>query len=208
MPYLCKDMNSLEANNIKLHENVIIADADFIDNVAFDLTVNFERMLGRKIPKADMAQWVINVGLDGGMKPGEQTTEVILIYNKVKPRLDNFLPADLTTELNNQAFNDNRFGEFIFTAYPTEEIVTKEDFFTDMARTICNHKDVKRVMLIPDTDNADTWDGLRRALKDIDEDKHVTVFAMQPLTGGNFRQEILGYSLTNALGVRGDEFKE
>ena len=37
-------------------ENIIIADADYIDRVAFHLTVNFERMIGRRIPKADMAQ--------------------------------------------------------------------------------------------------------------------------------------------------------
>ena len=38
-------------------ENVILADADYADSVAFDLIVNFERMLGRRIPQADMVQW-------------------------------------------------------------------------------------------------------------------------------------------------------
>ena len=33
----------------------------------------------------------------------------------------------------------------------------------------------------------------------------MTVFAMQPMAGGNFRQEILGYSLMAALGISGDE---
>jgi hypothetical protein len=33
----------------------------------------------------------------------------------------------------------------------------------------------------------------------------VTLFAMQPLEGGNFKQEILGYSLMNALGIKGNE---
>ena len=28
---------------------------------------------------------------------------------------------------------------------------------------------------------------------------------MQPLEGGNFKQEILGYSLMNALGIKGSE---
>ena len=30
--------------------NVILVDADFLDNVAFDFTVNFERMLERRLP--------------------------------------------------------------------------------------------------------------------------------------------------------------
>ena len=189
-------MNSLEANDIKLQENIIIADAEYIDNVAFDLIVNFERMLGRKIPKADMAQWAINIGLDGGMKPGRQTTGVILIHDKN------------TEQLNNQAFYDESFGEFTFTAYPTEAMVTKQDFLTDMARTICNHKDVKRVMLIPNAENEQALDHLRRMLKDVDDDKHVTLFTMQPTLGGRFRQELLGYSLTNAMGVKADEFRD
>ena len=47
---------------------------------------------------------------------------------------------------------------------------------------------------------------MRHALRDVDdEDKRVTLFAMQPLEGGNFRQEILGYSLMNALGIKGSE---
>ena len=28
---------------------------------------------------------------------------------------------------------------------------------------------------------------------------------MQPLEGGNFKQEILGYSLMNSLGIKGNE---
>ena len=34
-----------------------------------------------------------------------------------------------------------------------------------------------------------------------------TVCAFQPMPGGNFRQEILGYSLMNALGIKADELK-
>ena len=57
-------MNTLDTNNIKWSENVIIADADYIDRVAFDLTVNFERMINRRIQPADMAQWAVCIALD------------------------------------------------------------------------------------------------------------------------------------------------
>ena len=33
----------------KWSENVILVDADYVDRVAFNLIVNFERMLGRRI---------------------------------------------------------------------------------------------------------------------------------------------------------------
>ena len=54
----------------KWSKNVILVDADYVDRVAFNLIVNFERMLGRRIPQADMAKWIDCVALDGGMRPG------------------------------------------------------------------------------------------------------------------------------------------
>ena len=49
-------------------ENVILADGDYIDRVAFNLIVNFERMLGRRIPQADTARWAECIALDGGLR--------------------------------------------------------------------------------------------------------------------------------------------
>ena len=65
--------------NEKWSENIIIADADYVDKVAFDLIVNFERMIGRRIPKADMARWIDCIALDGGLRPGNNITEVLMI---------------------------------------------------------------------------------------------------------------------------------
>lgn len=42
----------------------ILIDADFIDQLAFELTVNFERMLERRVQKLDIAHWVDCLMLD------------------------------------------------------------------------------------------------------------------------------------------------
>ena len=64
-------------------------------------------------------------------------------------------------------------------------------------------------MLIPDTEKEGVYDGIRQVLRYVDDDaKRVTVFTMQPMEGGNFRQEILGYSLMSALGIRSEEIGE
>lgn len=47
-------MNMPNTQNVKLSENIILADADYIDLVTFRLSVQFERMVGRRIPKADL----------------------------------------------------------------------------------------------------------------------------------------------------------
>lgn len=195
--------NDLTQNGIQ-SENVIIADADYIDKVAFDLIVNFERMIGRRIPPADMARWIDCVALDGGIREGEQETQVVLIHNKKNRKLENFAPSDHDKELNGKAFKDN-LGEFIINSIPVENIVSHEDMFIDTLSLVCSQKDVKRIMVVPDAESY--YDRVRQTLRNVDENKHVTVFAMQPMQGGNFRQEILGYSLMNALGISANELK-
>ena len=199
---------NIDNSNIKWTENVIIADADYIDKVAFDLIVNFERMINRRIQPANMAQWAVCIALDGGLREGEHETQVVLIHDKQSMAMKNFRPANYEKDLNAQAFKDDKLGEFIISSYPTEEkMVGKDDFLVDVARTVCNAKEVKRVMIIPNSEVGDAYDRLRDMLRQVDDEKRVTLFAMQPLLGGNFRQEILGYSLMNALGISADEIK-
>lgn len=187
----------------KWPENVMIVDADYIDKVAFNLIVNFERMIGRRIPNADLAHWIDCIALDGGVREGDQHTSVVFIHDKHQQQLQNFQPASYQEELHEKAFHD-KLGEFMMYTLPVEsELVEKEEFLIDVVNTISNLKEVKRIMIVSDTDNG--YDNLRHALRQVDEEKHVTVFAMQPLPGGNFKQEILGFSLMSALGIQNSE---
>lgn len=188
----------------KWSENVILVDADYVDSVAFDLTVNFERMIGRRIPKADMARWIDCVALDGGIREGSHETQVVLIHGKRRTQMENFAPGDYAGELDGKAFRDT-LGEFQLSALPVEDdVTTAADLFIESLEVISNIKEVKRIMVIPDAEKI--YDRVRETLRRVDdEEKRITVFAMQPMTGGNFRQEILGYSLMQALGIRADE---
>ena len=197
-------MNNNTLTKANWSENVIIVDADYVDRVAFDLIVNFERMIGRRIHKADLAKWIDCVALDGGLREGEHDTQVVLIHDKKQAALDNFVPANYDDELNGKAFNDH-LGEFTVSSFPVEDITTATDFFLDTVAMVCAQKEVKRVMIIPDAENRALYADLRHTLQRVDDEKRITVFAMQPMEGGNFRQEILGYSLMNALGIRAEE---
>lgn len=185
-------------------ENVIIADADYVDAVAFDLIVNFERIIGRRIPKADMARWIDCIALDGGLRPGEHATQVVLLHGEGRSRLENFEPGDYAADLDGKAFSDN-LGEFTFSSLPAVKPTGGGSLFTEAVEVVCAAPEVKRVMLIPNAELI--YDDVRRALSRVADDKRVTVFAMQPMAGGNFRQEILGYSLMSALGIKAEEIK-
>ena len=193
--------NSIQ--DIRWSENVILVDADYVDKVAFNLIVNFERMLGRRIPQADITRWIDCVALDGGIREGEHETQVILLHSAKKSQLDNFTPGKFE-ELSGKAFKDH-LGEFLINAYPVEDIVGSEQHFCDMLQLVSSQKEVKRVIVIPDSEQEHIYNKVRATLKQVDEEKRITLLAMQPMANWNFRQEILGYSLLAALGISSDE---
>lgn len=187
-------------------ENVIIADADYIDAVAFNLIVNFERMIGRRIPKADMARWIDCIALDGGLREGQHNTQVVLLHSENRKQMENFTPGNFSDELDGKAFSDN-LGEFVISSLPAVTPTGGGNLFTEAVGVVCTAPEVKRVMIIPNAEKI--YDDIRMTLNRIDDDENrITVFAMQPMPGGNFRQEILGYSLMSALGIRADEIKQ
>ena len=190
-------------------ENVILVDADYVDKVAFILIVNFERMLERQVPKADMARWLECVALDGGLRPGGSgTTLVVLIHSGGKAQLDNFVPGHFSGELDGKAFM-GQLGEFSINAYPIEAIADGDSFFDEALQLVMTQKEVKRVMVIPNAEDSYIYNKVRETIRRADDDeKRITVFAMQPMPGGSFRQEILGYSLMAALGIRSEEIRE
>lgn len=204
-------MNAPNTDNLRLSENFILVDADYVDRVAFNLIVNFERMLGRKMPCVDLSQWVVDVALDGGLRENgqEHETQLMLLHDEQHSQLDNFRPAHFTKELNGQAFRDAHLGEFIVNAFATGHLVDKDEYMLETLRTLLAHPEVKRIMVIPNGEEGDIYDRLRHELRHFnDEGRHVTLFAMQPMEGGNFQQENLGFSLTDALGVRPEEFNK
>ena len=199
--YLCS------MNETKWKENVILVDADYVDKVAFDLTVNFERMIGRRIPKADMAQWLECLALDGGLRhqpsaiSHQPSIQVVLLHKQ--PKMENFNPG-LPEELDGKAFT-GPLGEFLISCVKVEDLTTMDDLFVDSLQVISNAAEVKRLIVVPDAEHI--YNKVREGLRHANDEKRITVLAMQPMEGGNFRQEILGYSLMAALGIRSDELK-
>lgn len=203
-------INISDADKVKLSENIIVADADYVDYVAFQLSVQFERIIGRRIPKADMSQWAVDIALDGGLRDDGKNheTQLVLVHEKANPQMENFRPSVYDTELNAQAFADERFGEFLVNSVAVGDVVGKDDYILDTIRLVLGHEEVKRLMIIPNAEQGTLYDEVQSVLRSSDTEQRITVFAMQPMPGGNFRQEILGYSVMNALGIKADELNK
>lgn len=213
-------------------ENLIVADADYVDRTAFDLIVNFERMLERRVPQADLARWLECLALDGGAErtgnagnPGQTgnsgnpgplpQTQVVLMYPSSKARMENFVPGGLRDEIDGQAFS-GPLGEFLLSAVeePSTALSGGADYLTDVVRLACQQPEVRRIMVVV---GETQYNKVRAMLLRLDDElsaqgsgpllsqKRLTLFTMQALPGGPFRQEMLGYSLMAALGISGDE---
>lgn len=201
-------MNFDEGKTVKWAENLIVADADYIDHVALLLSADFERMLGRRVGAADLAQWLVCIALDGGLRPGDNQVEVALVHDKATSTLENFIPSSLSGEIDGKAFRDANLGEFAINTVAVEPMTTKDELMADLVGEALAHSEVKRVMVVPDGEAGDSWDLLRQTLhRQADDAKVVTLFAMQPMPGGNFRQEMLGYSMLQALGIKAEEIQ-
>lgn len=187
----------------KWSETVILVDADYLDRVAFDLIVNFERMIDRRIPAGDLCHWLDCIALDGGLRPGDNCIQAVFTHTKGKKGFDNMRPGQFATDLNGQAFRDN-LGEFMLSSFPVEEVVSAHDFYVQALEALADAREVKRLLVVADMDAA--GDRVRRIAADT-EGKDITLFTMQPVAGRGFAQEILGYSLMSALGIRGEEIK-
>ena len=173
--------------------NIILVDTAHLDHVAFDLIVNFERMLGRQIPQGDFPKWLDCIALDGGLRPADNETRVYLIHPKAQTQLQHLLPCDFAEELNGKAFRDE-LGEFALNAYGVRVMVIADlDGMTDESAHFAQR--IKALCANPPKD--DKGNELPR--------KDITLFTMQPIMGRGFQQELLGYSLMAALGINGNE---
>lgn len=207
----------MNQHETKWSANVILVDADYLDNVARNLIERFERLLGRQIAKGSMTVWADCVALDGGLRPGDNQIQVVIIHPKEKRGLNHLDPSDFAEHLSGKAFKDN-IGEFVFDCYPAEEeFVDYDDFFVDALQLITAQKEVKRLMVVTHAENALLYNKVREVLNGADEEKAITIFSMQPATDGEspsdgmqgkkIKQEILGYSLMAALGIKAEEIE-
>lgn len=188
----------------KWNENVILVQADYADRVASNLVANLGQMLKRPIPKADLAQWIVCMALDGGLQVGKNEVNVIFIHSKEKKAFTYFLPADFQEDLDGKSFDDAQLGTFELSSLQIENLIPGGEFFVQVFETLADAKEIKRMVVVPDLTTC--RDDLFSVWKKIKE-KELLLLTMEPVNDEQIRQDLLGYSLMHAMGIRSEEFK-
>lgn len=189
--------------NSKWAPVVVLVDADYLDRVAADLTLNFGRMIGRSIAKADLCHWLDCVLLDGALRPGHNKVQVHMLHAKQKAALEHFQPSRFDEDLNGLSFDDN-LGHFSLFAFPVEDVVRSDEFFLQSLTMLADAAEVEKLLVVGDTQS------YGKGMVDICQNtdgKDITLFAMEPVMGQGFKTEILGYSLMSAMGISADELR-
>ncbi len=193
-------------------EIVVLVDCSFVDALLKDFTVNFSRMIGRRLEKADLCHWLDCLLLDAGINEGDHQTFTVFIHDKLSKGMPQMNPGQFE-QLNGQAFKD-QLGEFVMSCYPVEEITTTSEFMTESVRAAMEAPDVKRILVVGDMLSygdslkkavLDTEQALAQSEKPVDK-KEITLFTMNPVgSTASYNEVILGYSVMSALGIRSDE---
>lgn len=193
-------------------EIVVLVDCAFMDALLKDFTVNFSRMIGRTLDKADLCHWLDCLLLDAGIQDGGHQNFVAFIHNKGAKGMAQMNPGQFD-QLNGQAFKD-QLGEFVMSCYPVEDMTTTSEFMTESVRAAMEAPDVKRILVVGDTmaygsEMEKAIFDTRKASENSENPmtpKEITVFTMQPTGSATlFKEVILGYSVMSALGIRSEE---
>ena len=201
-----KDENktNIDANNI------IIVDADYLEEVTGILKGGFEKSLGRTFGKSDIAQWTDCVALDGGLEPGDNKSAVILFHDNKKKELFHYVPSVYEEDLNNKAFKDN-LGEFVFTSIAVENNALRGEMISETITVFGAEKTVKRITVVADVEKyyKDIENGLSDYRKKNKENNiDFTAVTMHMKNDWKENQVVLGFSIMHTLGITDEDLKK
>ena len=190
-------------NELKFAEKVILIDASYINKVTGDLSQHFSQMIGRELPKADLSIFLECVAMDAAIQPGENVLQVLLVYDKEHAKMDAFNPSDLKQELNDVAFK-SQLGEFQLNTFEPSDMADREAFFLEAVKLVADAKEVKHLVVVPS--ETEYGDKLPEIFEKVDGKESIHVLGMNPLAPSKeFRWEMMGYAVLQALGIRSDE---
>ena len=190
-------------NELKFAEKVILIDAAYINKITKDLRKHFGQVIGRELPKADLPIFLECVAMDAAIQPGDNTLQVLFVYDKDQSKIDAFNPNDLKKELNDVAFKSH-LGEFQLNAFEPSDMADRGAFFLEAVKLVADAKEVKHLVVVPS--ETEYGDKLPEILDKVDGKESIHVLGMNPPAPSKaFQWEMLGYAVLQALGIRSDE---
>lgn len=187
----------------QFQKQMIVIDADYLENVASNLTSFLQEKLERPIPSADLAEWLVCCAIDADVEGGENTFQVVIVHSAALSSFAHFLPGIFSADLDGKAFFDPQMGEFLVGTVCDENVNTGTPLFVQSVEALLAEQHVETLILVCDIQRYDEF--LHSPLEK--SAKSITLLTMLPDKRLAVHQEVLGYSLLHAMGIHPDELK-
>lgn len=194
----------MEQNQYK--ETILLTDANYLDATAGGLKVFLEHKMGRQLPIADLATWIVNAVMPIVWQRTEdaanhdfskQETQVIFVCKKGKTTLHNVCPGNMLKEVDGMAFTEEQCGEFLMSVVEEEPIVEGEPLLVQSLEMLLTSKVVKRIIVMPDPEQS--IEAIQKMAEE-EKDKDIEILSMET-DAEQGKVSVLGMSLLYALGL-------
>ena len=108
--------------NITFAPNVLLLDTAFINDTVYKSRQFLSERLGRELPETDLIDWLICLGLDGGLRGQENELQVLLVADETVRTLNGCTPTAL---------------------------VPRSKLYNELVQLALDAKEVERLMLVP-----------------------------------------------------------
>ena len=203
-----KNIFDMEKNQITFASNVLLLDVTFINETVYGAKRFLGERLGRELPDTDLVDWMICLGLDGGLRGGMNEMQILLVGDEGAHELKGCVPAALE-ELDGKACQTS-LGEFSFSVVPSAGMVSRAALFNELAQLALDAKEVERLMLVPRFH--EYGEELTKTLHDFCEekecdgaDKALCFLMEEPEEPLRCRTDLATYSLLHIWGVSAED---
>ena len=181
-------------------KRAILVDTKALSEVAFDIIVNFERMLNRRIPDVDIKKWLYAAACDGKFAVSPDEVHAVFLKEKSAVAFRNLDFKDIVVG-HDAKFEYENFNFCVdFAEY---EGSADHAFMDTLENILSTHSEPEDIVCVPGGDicqyTARVLSGQRRL--------RATVLSMDALRCGGLGHDYLSCSLSYALGVNDNEIE-
>lgn len=189
----------MEGKNVK---QLILVDAAALNKVAFDIIVNFERMLNRRLPRVDMRKWLFAAACDGNFVHALEPVSVVMLVKNGAAEFANLdfeflenVPAESIVDCEGYQMSIEMRGYDGDAGHALVEIVENlNEEFPRLNDLVC----------VPREDISQYTARLLAGMRMV----RPTLLTPDMLRGTGFAQEFISCSISYALGITGDDVRD
>lgn len=179
-------------------KRVILVDAESLNHTVFDITVNFERMLNRRMPAPDMRKWIYAAACDGYFPVGAADATVVRFLVDGSHKSPQYLGLPAFSG-DGASFSQ---GGMDFCVDVKNHDCGKDDAFVDeLWEIFARCTSLSDIVCVPGESIAGYVGRILAEHRSV----RGTVLASNPVRGAGFGQTFISSSVSYALGVSDEE---